>query len=320
MNASASRGLVAGFIAAASFAVWFLLVDVVQGQPLATPAYMSGLVFSFTTALPATARLIVFTILHFLAFGIVGALVAVLLDRWNMQPRLLLGIALGFLLFDIVFYGSVVALGVNVVSALGWPQVLTANIIAGVVLFGYLRIREGLPLLTLREQLAQRARLRRGIIAGVIGAAIVAAWFLIVDLAQGRLFYTPAALGSALLFGASSADAVTISPGVILAYTVVHFVAFIGVGLLVEWLLNEAEQHAGILVSAILYIAVLEVTSIGLISLIASWLLEAIPWWSPIVANLLAGAGMIAYLLRAHPGLRATLSRPLGEDLSREVV
>lgn len=134
-----SRGLAAGLIAAASFAAWFFLVDVVQGQPLRTPAYMSGLIFSFTTALPATARVATFTLLHFLAFGLLGASVAWLLAKWHIESRFYIGIALGLLLFGSVFFGSVIAFGVNIVRELGWPQVLGGNILAGLVMLGYLR-------------------------------------------------------------------------------------------------------------------------------------------------------------------------------------
>ena len=43
--------------------------------------------------------------------------------------------------------------------------------------------------------------LREGIIAGFIGAAIVAVWFLIYDAARGRPFRTPALLGAATFQG-----------------------------------------------------------------------------------------------------------------------
>ena len=39
--------------------------------------------------------------------------------------------------------------------------------------------------------------LREGIVAGLIGAAIIAVWFLIYDAARGRPFRTPALLGAA---------------------------------------------------------------------------------------------------------------------------
>lgn len=136
-----SHGLAAGCIAAASFAAWFLLVDIVQGQPFLTPAYMSGLIFSFTTALPATARVATFTLLHFLAFGLIGIIVSGLLAKWQLEPHLYVGIAVGILLFGIVFFGSVIAFGVNIVRELGWPQVLAGNILAGLVMLGYLRAR-----------------------------------------------------------------------------------------------------------------------------------------------------------------------------------
>jgi hypothetical protein len=316
MSTSASRGLVAGFIAAAVFAAWFLLVDVVQGQPFATPAYMSGLLFSFTTALPATARLAAFTLIHFLVFGVIGVIVSVLSDRGRWRPMLSLGIVLGFLLFDIVFYGSVLLLGVNIVRALGWPQVLTANMAAGVALFGYLRVRAGLPLLTIGRELREHDRVRRGLIAGTIGAAAVAAWFFVLDAIQGPMFYTPAALGSAIFFGASSPGEIVVSLPVVLGYTLVHFAAFMLVGLGIEWLMAEAERHTPALLGMVLLVVTFEVASIGVLSLVASWLFETLAWWSPLVANLLAAAAMVGYLWREHPALRTRMGEPLEEELA----
>ena len=47
--------------------------------------------------------------------------------------------------------------------------------------------------------------LREGIIAGLIGAALVAVWFLIYDVARGRPFRTPSLLGMAAFEGVSEA-------------------------------------------------------------------------------------------------------------------
>lgn len=131
------RGLIAGLLAAAAFLVWFTIVDVAQGQPLRTPAYMSGLIFSFTTALPASARLLGYTMLHFISFGIVGVILARHLEATSIKP-IVFGVALGVLLFGL-FYAAGLAVGVNVVRGLGWWELLSANVIAGVVMFGYLR-------------------------------------------------------------------------------------------------------------------------------------------------------------------------------------
>jgi hypothetical protein len=46
--------------------------------------------------------------------------------------------------------------------------------------------------------------LREGFWAGCIGAGAVAAWFFVIDLINGRPFFTPAMLGSAVFWGASN--------------------------------------------------------------------------------------------------------------------
>jgi hypothetical protein len=314
MSTPLKQGLAAGLVAAAVFAAWFLLVDVVQAQPLATPAYMSGLLFSFTTALPASARLLAFTALHFIAFGVVGMIVAVLLERWRLKPWVTIGIPLGFLLFDLSFYGSMLLFGVDIVRALGWPQVLTGNVLAGVVVMAYLKAKSGARVFTVSETLARRDTLRRGLVAGVIGAAIVGAWFFLFDAMQGRIFYMPAALGSAMFFGASHPDDVVISAGVVIGYTIVHVAGFILAGLAAAWLMEEAQQYPPFLIGLVLLFVTLEVLSLGLLMALASWLFETVPAWSPIVANLLAPAGMVGYLWRQHPAMAGRMRQPLEEE------
>jgi hypothetical protein len=314
MKSSMMRGLTAGLIAAATFAAWFLLVDVVEAQPLATPAYMSGLIFSFTTALPASARLIAFTLLHFVSFGVVGMIVAALLEKWQLKPLVSIGFPLGFLLFDLSFYGSMLLFGVDIVRALGWPQVLTGNVLAAVVMMAYLKAKSGARVFTMRETLERRTTLRRGLVAGVIGAAVVGAWFFVLDASAGRLFYTPAALGSAVFFGASHPGDVVISAGVVLGYTLVHLAGFVLAGLAAAWLMEEASQYPPFLIGLVLLFVTLEVLSLGLLTALASWLFETVPSWSPIVANLIAAMAMVGYLWRQHPAMAGRMNQPLEEE------
>ena len=44
---------------------------------------------------------------------------------------------------------------------------------------------------------ARESILREGICAGLIGAAVVAVWFLLLDLWRGQPFLTPGLLGAA---------------------------------------------------------------------------------------------------------------------------
>ena len=50
----------------------------------------------------------------------------------------------------------------------------------------------------------RRSVLREGIVAGLIGAAVVAVWFFVYDLARGRPFHTPSLLGAFVFYGADT--------------------------------------------------------------------------------------------------------------------
>jgi hypothetical protein len=137
----ASVGFRAGLCAAAAIAVWFAMVDVMRGTPLFSAAYMAGLVFSFTTALPATARLLAFTLLLFLGFGVIGIVVAVALERLQREPRWYMGLLIGGLLFGVAYAKGMLVFGVDVPRALGWMATVAGNIVAGLAMIAYLRVK-----------------------------------------------------------------------------------------------------------------------------------------------------------------------------------
>ena len=74
--------------------------------------------------------------------------------------------------------------------------------------------------------------LMEGFITGIIGAGVVAAWFLLLDTIQHVPLWTPSLLGTVLFKGAhAAAEHNAVDPGMVAAYTLVHHAAFIGVGL-----------------------------------------------------------------------------------------
>jgi len=150
---------------------------------------------------------------------------------------------------------------------------------------------------------------REGIIAGLIGATVVALWFLFVDLTTRELFWTPSALGSALFQGARGVEEVEISAAMFLGYTVFHFAAFVAIGLVAAALAAQAERHNAVLLGAILLFVTLETLFLGLGAIAARWLLDALNGWVVLGANLVAALAMGVYLWRAHPGLRKQFSR-----------
>jgi len=201
---------------------------------------------------------------------------------------------------------------------LRWPQVLAGNVIAGIVLMGGLRLMHAAPGATWAETLAGHRIIREGIIAGLIGASAVALWFFIIDAAAGRLLFTPAALGSALFYGASQVAEVRIDAITILGYTFLHAAAFLIAGTVAAALAVEAEEHPPLLLAFVLLFVTFETLFIGLIAILASWLLDAIAWWTIAAANIIAAVAIGIFLWREHPALRRVMSdreHPLEEPV-----
>src|SRR5690606_41946149 len=81
-----------------------------------------------------TGNIARYAVIHLVVFALIGAVVAWVVRHLDAVPPVLLGLAIGFLMFDLIFYGSVIVTGVDVIQALGWPEVLAGNLIAGIVL------------------------------------------------------------------------------------------------------------------------------------------------------------------------------------------
>jgi putative oxidoreductase len=158
--------------------------------------------------------------------------------------------------------------------------------------------------------------LRDGIIAGLIGAAVIAAWFFIVDAASGRPFFTPATLGHGLLdvLGKQPAqdDSMLIH---VLAYTVFHFAAFMLVGLVTSLIVFLAQREPSILFGFIVLFVAFEVGFYGLVGLLhQATALREFAWYQVLIGNLLAASAMGFYFWRTHKELAEEFKHSLDWD------
>jgi len=136
-----------------------------------------------------------------------------------------------------------------------------------------------------------------GLLAGVTGAVVVAAFFFVVDLARGQPFYTPSLLGSVLFRGAEVGQVAGVDAAMVAAYTGVHVLSFVVLGTLAAFLVHEMERHPPVAVIAILlavcfeggFFAVSAAAMPGIVGTLGAALVA--------VANLLALASMAAVLL-----------------------
>lgn len=157
---------------------------------------------------------------------------------------------------------------------------------------------------------SNRTVMRQGLIAGLIGAGLVAIWFLLVDIVEGRAFSTPALLGSVVFFGARDAAAVVVSFQTVAAYTVIHCLAFVIVGVIVSRLLSDAEKEPSVLAMLLQLFIGLEFGFHAVSALVFTFLSTQLAWFNVAIANLIATSAMGYYFWRKrlvlHRGLFQT--------------
>ena len=154
------EGFVAGLIGAGCVALWFLIVDTVSGQPLYTPAMLGSALF-WGLRDPATVRVafpavIGYTLVHAVAFAVVGVVAATLAALVDRSPPTLFLVFVLFAVFEVGFYVVVALVAQPLLGGLAWTNVATGNLIAAIAMGTYLyrahpHIRESLALHPLGE-------------------------------------------------------------------------------------------------------------------------------------------------------------------------
>jgi hypothetical protein len=167
---------------------------------------------------------------------------------------------------------------------------------------------------------AQRSVLREGIVAGLIGASVVAVWFLLFDVARGRALLTPGLLGAVVFQGLTDPGTLRISAGPVLGYTILHGLAFIAFGVVAASIMAVSEREPALFVGFVILFACFEVFFFGVVGALGKSVLGTLVWWAILVGNLLASVAMLWYLFRAHRALPRSLVGGWGGVLREGVV
>jgi hypothetical protein len=166
----------------------------------------------------------------------------------------------------------------------------------------------------------RRSVLREGVIAGLLGAATVAVWFLVFDLARGTPLLTPALLGGAVFSGVTDPHGLQIAIGPILGYTVLHGLAFIAFGVVAAALIAVSEQEPALFIAFVILFACFEMFFLGALGALGRSMVGALVWWAILVGNLLAATVMLWYFFLGHRALPRTLIGSWGGVLSEGLV
>jgi len=143
-----------------------------------------------------------------------------------------------------------------------------------------------------------------GVIAGLIGASVIALFFLVLDLEAGQPLHTPQVLGAWLFRGELPAPGTPVEAPLVGGYTAVHGVVFLGFGLAAAFEALSGVRRvkheflAGALAALVLF-ACFELV-FGVLGALFTPVVGALGGGRVLAANALAALAIAGYLARVR--------------------
>ena len=158
--------------------------------------------------------------------------------------------------------------------------------------------------------------LGEGLLTGLVGALIVAVWYLIYDMGRGQIGYTPNVLGQVFV-GRDTMPAVhTIVPQAVADFALLHFVLFSLFGIGLVFVTHLASRNPSLRMGVWLGLVIAFLFFLGHLVMLYSMTSQRFPWVSSVVGSCLGIGTMGWFLWRRHPGLRGTFEEaPLGSEV-----
>ena len=182
---------------------------------------------------------------------------------------------------------------------MSWWKGLAGNLMATAAMLAFFFWRQ--PALAENLLGPWVAVLREGVIAGVIGAVIVAAWFMVYDLLAGQPFRTPALLGAIIFNGMREPSSFAVTTALVLGYTVLHFFAFIMFGIAASITMAASEREPLVALGVVVLFVWFEMCFAGFVTYLDLTGIREIGWWNITGGNVLALAAIVAWYEHRHP-------------------
>lgn len=160
------------------------------------------------------------------------------------------------------------------------------------------------------------SNLREGLIVGLVGALLVAAWYFVVDLGRGEMLYTPNVLGQVFTQADSTPSVSRITAPAVAQYSLLHFGWFIIFGIALAALTHLATRNPAFRMGVWLFLVVGTAFWLGISFTLYRLTDQRFPWWTMLIGTVLGVGSMGLYLWRTHPGLRGSMHElPLGAEV-----
>lgn len=162
----------------------------------------------------------------------------------------------------------------------------------------------------------RHSTLHEGLVTGLIGGLIVAAWYLAYDIGRGEPLYTANVLGQVFVAADTTPSVRRIAPLAVVQYSLLHFAFFFALGIALTALTHVATRNPNLRMGVWLGLVIGFLFFLGLLRMLFSVTDERFPLWASVGGSLLGVGAMAFYLWRRHPGLRGTFNEaPLGDEV-----
>jgi tRNA threonylcarbamoyladenosine modification (KEOPS) complex Pcc1 subunit len=289
--------LYSGVLGGSAVGAFFLVVDLLDGQPLFTPSLMGSVLFLGVAAEDVTqvhlAAVAYFSLVHIAAFAALGAVVSFVVSEVELHSRHPIEVLLVlFAIIEVAFFALAPMAMPGVIARLGIVRVGIANLLAaGSMSLFFVLYHRSAARETIKHNLADF--LFDAFYAGAIGGSTVALFFLAADLLDGQPLFTPSLMGSVLFLGISAEDVTKVHLGAVAYFSLVHFAACLGVGTLVTSLVHEIELYSRHPVAVLVVLfAIIEVVFLLVVSLEMPGVIARLGIVRVGIANLLAAGSM----------------------------
>lgn len=153
-----------------------------------------------------------------------------------------------------------------------------------------------------------RGFLGEGVVAGLLGATMMAVWFLLVDWMEGVPLRTPSILGSLVMTGDAAVAGGHPDTTAVLVYTGIHVLAFLATGVGAAAVARRASRRPWLLLGLGLFLVPYAAFLLGVTAIFAETLSGSFRWWTTVLGVFWAGAVMSAYFWSRYPGIEKALN------------
>ncbi len=147
----------------------------------------------------------------------------------------------------------------------------------------------------------QRNVVTDALLTGLLGAATLAIWFLILDvLVRGTPFFTPSLLAG-MFFDGAGVEHVEVTMKNVYAFSVIHVGAFLFMGALIALMFREFELMPNFGIAYLLLFVTFEIVIFGVQIAMMPQIIGTIGTWATALGNTIAALAMYFYMLNRYP-------------------